>query len=74
MPKRRPPQPDDHKRDFPNQDPPEVHYRTVTANYWVCLRERQPYLDSMKAFTEEELAWLESIEPEVERLVANYYG
>jgi hypothetical protein len=67
-----PPHPDDYKLDFPPGEPPEVHYFGVTENYWLVLREgKMPYMGGTKIFSEEDMAWLRSIEPKVEELLRN---
>jgi len=64
------PQPDDDKRDFPPSHPPEVYYDGAMENYWKVLQEgRMPYLHGTKVFTEEVMAWLHTIESDVEKLV-----
>lgn len=68
VPPKPPPSPEDHKRDFPPGDPPEVRYLDVTANYWRVLHEA-PFMSGVHVFNREQVAWLRSIESDVEALL-----
>lgn len=58
---------DDALRDFPPGDPPQIVYDGVRFNYWIAMREgHMPFLAWRKTFSDTEMEWLRSIEPEVE--------
>ena len=56
----------DYARDFPRQDPPEVHYRGRVSNYWSCLE--YGCVGNWK-LSPDQASWLLSIESEVSRLL-----
>lgn len=72
LPPRPPEQAGDLFRDFPPGDPPQIHYDTVAANYWVVLREgRMRHMGRTKIFSEEVMLWLRAIEEDIESLIRN---
>lgn len=63
VPSRPAPAPNDHKRDFPPGEPPEVRYRGIRANYWQVIQDGtiQSPFGIIRPVEPEVLEWLRSI-------------